>query len=307
MTQRILEAGEIGAGGASEFPTLVLPERSTVFRSRAARLRQLAQDHPLSDYLKFAARVADIQQSLLDARPALALPSAEALQQSRTHGMPPLNAQGTPRSPEWRIVLADLLGRLAPSVSGPAHDMVLRLQKESTEFLEGQADRVLGGITAGLDFGAAPLVGAALQVCWTHRVIELGRAHVVPIDVATVCPACGMRPVASIARSGGAAGGHRYLHCALCSTEWYMVRIKCTDCESTTGIQYFGIEGGSEAVKAECCDSCKGYLKILYMEKDAFVEPVADDLASTGLDLLMADEGRRRTGPNLFLFATDAE
>ena len=116
-----------------------------------------------------------------------------------------------------------------------------------------------------------------------------------------------MRPVASIARSGGAAGGQRYLHCALCATEWHMVRIKCSDCEATAGIHYFGIEGGAEAVKAETCDACSGFLKIFYMEKDAQVEPTADDLASTALDLLMADAGKLRSGPNFMLFATDGE
>jgi len=165
----------------------------------------------------------------------------------------------------------------------------------------------LSAVTAGLDFGYAPLVAAGLQVYWVHQVAALGLPALIPLDVPTVCPACGTRPVASVARSGGAAGGHRYLHCALCATEWNMVRIKCSDCESTTGIHYFGIDGGANAVKAETCDACSGYLKIFYMEKDAQVEPTADDLASTALDLLMADAGKMRSGPNLMLFAADGE
>ena len=96
--------------------------------------------------------------------------------------------------------------------------------------------------------------------------------------------------------------GYRYLHCALCATEWHMVRVTCTQCQNTENIGYHSIEGSSGAIRAESCDRCHTYRKILYQEKDADVEPVADDLASLALDLLMADAGYHRGSGNPLLW-----
>jgi len=64
-------------------------------------------------------------------------------------------------------------------------------------------------------------------------------------------------------------------------------------------------EGG---VSLETCDSCSHYLKIVNMAKDVQVEPVADDLATLTLDLLIAEEGYWRGGVNfMMLFGGNAE
>ncbi len=110
---------------------------------------------------------------------------------------------------------------------------------------------------------------------------------------------CGSHPVASVVRIGGAQQGLRYLVCSLCASEWHMVRVKCSACGSTKGISYLGLDGGSEAIKAECCDECKTYLKIFYLEKDTSLVPAADDLATLALDMLVDQEGYNRIGPNL--------
>jgi FdhE protein len=86
-----------------------------------------------------------------------------------------------------------------------------------------------------------------------------------------------------------------------------MVRIKCSSCESTRGISYYELEGSNGAIKAECCDECYSYLKLFYMEKDHRVEPVADDLATLALDVLMDETGRARGGPNLFFIRAASE
>jgi FdhE protein len=98
--------------------------------------------------------------------------------------------------------------------------------------------------------------------------------------------------------------GYRYLHCALCASEWHLVRITCSQCHSTANIAYHSIEGGAEAVRAESCDECHTYRKILYQEKDTSVEPVADDLASLALDLLMSEAGYHRGSGNPLLWQT---
>jgi FdhE protein len=307
MTQRILEPHEIQARPASEIPFIRLPQRRSLFADRAARLEHLAQGHAMQDYLGFIAKVARAQDRMLAEIPALALPPAELLAQSREHGMPPLNPHSVRRDPLWCDALRRMLRNLEPQVEGAAKSVIKRLDAERDEFYEAQASKLLAGITLGLDLATAPLIGAGLQTYWVHLVTALGAGAFAPIDAPSVCPACGSRPVASVTRSGGPENGQRFLHCSLCSTEWHMVRIRCSSCESTKGIEYLVVEGGAEAVKAETCDECGTYLKILYMEHDPQVEPTADDLASITLDLLIADTGKLRSGQNLMLIHGDSE
>jgi FdhE protein len=59
------------------------------------------------------------------------------------------------------------------------------------------------------------------------------------------------------------------------------------------------------AVRAECCDQCGHYLKILSMEKDPDIDPIADDLATVALDLLLAESGRTSAGVNMMLLYGD--
>ena len=138
------------------------------------------------------------------------------------------------------------------------------------------------------------------------------------IDDPTVCPCCGSRPTASISRIGAEASGYRYLHCALCSTQWHMVRIKCSHCLSTKGIHYQSLAqrdaapddaapGAQPVVEAETCDSCGHYLKIVHMERDHNVEPVADDLATLTLDLLVSEAGFERHGVQMLLLFGDSD
>jgi FdhE protein len=178
--------------------------------------------------------------------------------------------------------------------------------------LEAQADLLLGGGQAGvgpdahIDASTAPFIMAALQVCWTRMLASLSHdevgEHLGHVDVPGVCPVCGTLPVASIVRAEKAYQGYRYLHCALCATEWHLVRIKCSHCESTAGIHYHSIEGGSAAIRAEACDSCKSYRKICYQEHDMDIEPLADDLASLALDLLMTEAGFQRASGHPLLW-----
>jgi FdhE protein len=143
---------------------------------------------------------------------------------------------------------------------------------------------------------------AALQVHWTALASRLSRDDIRGIDIPGVCPTCGTLPVASIVRSDSRSQGLRYLHCALCATEWHMVRVTCSHCQNTKGISYQSIENGPRGIRAECCDSCHTYRKILYQEEDGAVEPVADDLASLALDLLLGEAGYHRASANPLLW-----
>ena len=176
-----------------------------------------------------------------------------------------------------------------------------RLQHMDSHALEVLADAILSGNHEGIDLAAAPFAAAALQVYWTHMTTTLGARAFGRNDISNLCPACASPPVSSVLRIGGGEQGLRYLCCSLCETQWHMVRIKCSNCESTKDIGYYSIEGSSGAVKAESCDECGTYLKIAYMDKDPYVDPIADDLATLALDLMMDDNGKSRSGPNLFL------
>jgi FdhE protein len=311
MERRLLSPEEIAAQAGSRIPFLHLPDGSEVFQARAARLRTLAESHAMGDYLRFIARVADAQQRLLDAMPPVALPSPEAIANCREHGMPPLNVQTHRRDQQWCDVSRRMLRDLADESEGRQREVATRLERQHDDFYEAQASKLLAGITFGLDIATAPLIAAGLQVYFTHLAIALGESSFAATDVATLCPCCASRPTASVLRIGGDLSGYRFLHCALCNAEWHMVRVKCANCESTKGISYLSLQQGDAAtrpaVSAEVCDSCGAYLKLCSMERDFRVEPVADDLATLALDLLVTETGKAPCGVNFMLVHGDPE
>jgi FdhE protein len=54
-------------------------------------------------------------------------------------------------------------------------------------------------------------------------------------------------------------------------------------------------------MKAETCDHCHGWIKMLRQDKDPAIEPIADEVVSLGLDLLMRIGPYHRGGVNPFL------
>jgi FdhE protein len=311
MERRQLSPEEIATQAGSRIPFLALPDRGEAFRGRAARLNALAESHPMGDYLRFIACVAETQQRLLDAMPSVALPSPQFVTTCNEHGMPPLNVQTHRRDAFWCDGLRRLLRDLADGTEGRQREAAVRLEQRRDDFYEAQASKLLAGITLGLDIATAPLVGAGLQVYFTHLCTTLGETSFVPTDAATLCPCCASRPTASIVRIGGDRSGYRFLHCSLCSAQWHMVRIKCANCESTRSIGYLNLEregtaASKPAVVAEVCDECGSYLKLCSMERDPHVDPVADDLATLALDLLVTDAGKTPCGVNFMLVHGEA-
>lgn len=286
---------------AGEIRFLFLPDRD-LFAARAARFRFLAKGHPLGDYLAFLAALAAAQQEALD-RFALPLPP-DLREQSlcRGHGLPPLDALTLPRSPAWRETLASILRRMGETtLPAAARETVAGLTNESGAGLEGLADRVLAGDPARIPPHRLPFVAAALQVYWVHLASALEIHAFSRPEMGGMCPVCGSHPVAGTVHSGETDRGLRYLVCSLCASRWHLVRITCSNCGSVKGIDHLTLEGSNGAVKAESCADCGTYLKLFYLEKENRVEAMADDLATIALDMLMAREGRKRAGLNLFL------
>lgn len=320
MTQKLLSPEEIAVRAGEQLSFLHLPEAG-VFAERALRLRALADGHAMRDFLLFVAEVAEAQHRALSQPLAVPLPTPEQIDTAARAGTPLLPAETWPRATVWRdslrTLLADLARHLAP---GPAKATALQLAEASDEHLETQAGRLLSGVMLGLDLGSAPLIAAGLQLHFVRLVQQTVAAHaaapVAPfgrIDDPTACPCCGCAPVASIERLG--SEGARYLACGLCATQWHYVRVKCTRCQSTKGISLQSLvaaDGGTTTttdavVQAECCSECGHYLKLLHPARDNGVEPVADDLASLTLDLLVSESGLQRHGLNLLLLFGEAD
>ena len=339
MVQRLLSPGEIEALDHNAIPRLRQPEPRSVFTDRAARLRQLANNEikgiPVGDtlrgYLLLMAALVDAQASLTqallspsaDAPYAIPLPDADTIDTALAHNMPPLPVSGV-RPDVWKQVFSSLLGQLDNlAADQPQLTMVLdELCVLDDAHLEGYADAVLNEFREAINPLHAPFIAAALQVVWTIQASRLDPQRVQPLVTGTLCPVCGSHPVASVVRIGGQSQGYRYLQCSICSSEWHMVRVKCTHCEATAKIAYQSLEdadsqtpvGADEAegkandpskvARAETCDDCHTYRKIFNQEHDYNVEPLADDLASLMLDVLVGEAGYARASGNPLLWFT---
>lgn len=302
------ELSKILVKSGSEPPAVIAPT-ADVFAQRAVRFEQLAVGHSLGDWLRFLGTLSRAQQAALAGLPEVPLPSSDAITAARQHAMPPMPAQSWPRDPAWRAALAQIVEAVLPAAPEPARAGLAELRSMPPAALEELADRVLRTELDGEHAMLLPLVAAALQVLWTASATRLAELSLLaPLDVPGVCPCCGFLPVASLVRSVGEGerrvSNLRYLHCALCNTEWNLVRVKCAACDSTEGVNYRLLEGQGlrqpAAVRAETCDSCKSYLKIVYQEHGG-VDAVADDLATLALDMLVDEAGYARAGPNLLL------
>ncbi|RDI15222.1 formate dehydrogenase accessory protein FdhE [Comamonas sp. AG1104] len=305
--QRILQPGEIEALDHTSFPRILLPQASSLFAERAARLRQLANGNPIADYLLFVAQITDAQHKAA-ATIEISAPDAELMARAQEHSMPLLPAVDT-IDPAWQAVLDNMLDTLQGSegLPAPLQPLLKELRALAPETRADIAKKLLQKEVAARHVGMAPFIMAALQVTFAKRSASLRARDVPYTDPASICPICASEPVASVIRIGGKVAGHRYAHCGTCACEWHMVRIKCTHCESTKGIHYQGLEGAGEEVLAETCDECGSYRKIVNQEKNPMVEPLADDLASLMLDLLMSETQFQRASANPLLFVAVAE
>jgi len=284
---------------SEEAAAFILPP-ADLFAGRAGRFEHLAREHSLGDWLLFLGRLSQAQQDALQAIPEFPLPDAQALELARTHGMPPLNLGERPAI--WRDVLRHLLTALDDDAAPEgARSALAALRAADDSHLEKLAATLLEGEISAELAGELPFVAAALQVTYTGMAARLDTAALQKLDAPGVCPCCGSPAVASVVRLGAAINNLRYLHCSLCNSEWNVPRATCTTCDNDKEVALQELEGNKGAVRAETCDACKSYLKIVYQDKDPNVDPVADDLATLALDMLVDEAGYQRSGPNLLL------
>ncbi|WP_105636998.1 formate dehydrogenase accessory protein FdhE [Cronobacter dublinensis] len=291
---------------AEVIPPLLFPRLKNLYNRRAARLRELAENNPLGDYLRFAALIAHAQEVVLYDHP-LEMDLTARIKVAAEQGKPPLDIHVLPRDSHWQKLLQSLIAELKPEMSGPALAVIENLEKASAQELEAMASALFSADFSAVSSDKAPFIWAALSLYWAQMASLIpGKARAEYGEARQFCPVCGSIPVSSMVHIGPSQG-LRYLHCNLCETEWHVVRIKCSNCEQTRDLHYWSLESEQAAIKTESCGDCGTYLKILYQEKDPNVEAVADDLASLVLDARMEQEGFARSSINPFLFPGEGE
>ena len=293
--------------GIMEAPAVVLAD-ARLFAKRALRLRELVEQvPPLDEFLAFMARLVQAQHLVLSEREPAWRPAADAFDKALDHGLPPLGHQALRRDLDWQGDLDAILAALDLHVGLQQRPLLAALRALSADELNRLAEDVLEARPGDESTrGLLPLVAAALQVSWARLAIGLPRPPDEPTGAARgLCPCCGSLPLASVVHNERHRAGVRYLHCSLCATEWHLERVKCSVCESGQ-LLYLNLddEHGKPwlPVQAEACSDCHSYLKVMLREIHGRADPVADDLASLALDLLLAEQGEYvRSGYNPML------
>ncbi|HWM49086.1 MAG TPA: formate dehydrogenase accessory protein FdhE [Xanthobacteraceae bacterium] len=293
----------VSIGEVANPPFARLPEPHIHFRLRAQRFAVLSQDHELRPYLRFMAGLAEAQHRVQEGLPAPELPADKMVERARRFGMPPLDRHRFTADATFETTL-DRLVALATQIEMPqaARDALGRVTRMDAAERTAMAHAVLSDAVPIEQLAEHVYVAAALQVHVARQAARLDEKRLVPVGEGA-CPACGGAPVATMVVGWPGAQNTRFCACSLCSTLWHVVRIKCTLCASTQGIAYQEIENGPGAgkVRAETCESCGRYVKILQQVADPALDPVADDVASLGLDLLVREGGYRRGAVNPYL------
>jgi FdhE protein len=289
-------------GGVKAPEALILPDSGKRFSGTAARLEILAAGHPMEDWLRFMSKLVLAQCVAATEIEAVAAPELSVVEQAVEARLPPLAAHGHRRDPVWRDSLALLLdnfddGSMPPQVK----TVIAQLRSRDAAAIESLADAFLHGSVDAADAGPVLYVAAALQVYFTRMAESLPLSILRLLPERGLCPCCGSTPISALVTAAGQTPGVRYLYCSLCSTAWNHVRAVCITCGDSRTVSLEGIEGDAGIVKAETCGHCHTYAKIVYQAQDMKADPFADDLASLGLDVLVAEAGWSRHAPNPLL------
>jgi FdhE protein len=292
---------EVGIAERDKPPFLRLPEPAVMFERRAARFAALAPGHQLEAYLTFLGGLSRAQATLAAEIGTAEIPSPGDLRMRAGHAMPLLPREELATDATVSEAF-DRLAELLADVAMPelARDALARATATALDARQAMFAAVLADAVPVEAVAEHIFAAAALQVAAAGRSARLDPTLPQPVADG-VCPCCGGPPVASAVVADLHVEGVRYVQCSLCAAQWNHVRVKCVSCGSTQGIAYQEIEGIADTIKAETCDECRTYVKILNRRKAPELEAVADDVASLGLDLLVTEAGWRRAGVNPFL------
>lgn len=298
MSIKILSEAEIKQQKTNSYeaPAVLFANPKNLYQRRAKRLRELAKDHPLSDYLLFAADVVESQLTTLEKNP---LPKQNI---EHLTGVEPLDAKTFKRDSIWRDYLSEILHEIKPKANEQIAATIESLEKASSAELEEMATHLLSQEFNLVSSDKAVFIWAALSLYWLQLAQQIPHAsRLENTENIHHCPVCGSLPVSSMIHIS-TSQGLRYLHCVLCESEWNLVRAQCTNCNGHDKLEMWSLNEELALIRAETCGSCESYLKMMFQEKDPNVEAVADDLASIFLDVELEEKGFARSGLNPFIF-----
>lgn len=274
-----------------------------IFSQRALRLNELAAEDS-SDwqpYLLLLAEICTAQQSLLER-----YTEADWVLPATNEGDLPL----TPALLSENRGLADQLftdlyallhEQLSPTAVQVWQEILHLSSEERIRLCQLAINQQLG--LAQQDYQI--WLNAVVQIIYTLVARSLAADTVKPYPEPGFCPCCGNDAVGAVIIGHGELEGLRYLCCGLCSSRWHSVRARCSFCDNSRNLGIQRIEQAKEGVlaatEAECCPSCNAYRKRYRLAKQQYADPIADDLASLILDMLLSDEGWQRGGANPFL------
>lgn len=276
-------------------PFFLAPSK-TVFADRALRFQELAREDTTdwSGFLQLLSNVCEAQQAVLDSQ-TWDLPAQES-----ARILPTANGESIPE--EFYSCLQKLLEQLDQKVASSVLTPLRALDLKQAKSL---AKASLSGELGAEDKALSLWLHAVLQILWTAWAQQLKEDDVPMVEQRSHCPCCGTEAVGSIVMISSDLANLRYMHCPLCNSRWNALRAKCTFCGDQSSMALQEIEeasiGALKGARAECCDHCHSYRKLFLLQHQQYADPIADDLASLALDILIGEDGYQRGGHNPFL------
>ncbi|WP_176038418.1 formate dehydrogenase accessory protein FdhE [Brucella tritici] len=281
-------------GEISAPPFVQLPDPGALFAKRAERLRLLGSVSPLKPYLEF---IADLSEAQFEIAAGLGpVVAGQSDERGREFGMPLID-RADAISQAALDTIFDRLFERARNIAKPqdAADALERVANSSAGERRRMIEALFAGVLPPEAIAEHIYVWAGLQLYFTRLASALDPKSVKPVADG-VCPTCGSVPSSSMVVGWHGAHGARFCSCSVCNTLWHYVRVKCVCCGSTKGIGYKEVEEGGGIIKAETCDECQRWVKIIYQQLSADADPMTDDIASLGLDILMRETPYGRGG-----------
>lgn len=270
------------------------------YAARIKRSELLATKYPFAaEVLRFYGQVAAVQRDLYDQLPL-------------KWGTQPLARLDGPLRSELNLVVLlphfrkwlDFVARSGPS--GLAQAARQLAARNSNHWIALFSDFwVFAGLPVSdktVPHNAEPLEHFLL-LAFLHPYCEFLAAHApAPVLETThrVCPRCGSLPLLGVLRPEG-DGAKRHLLCSFCLHEWDFRRIYCAACgeEDEKRLPVYVAEQFPH-IRAECCDTCRFYLRTIDLTTDGNAVPIVDDLAAIPLSLWAQEHGYSRIHNNLF-------
>lgn len=303
LPQEVLLKQKQSVGVVKNIPLLHLPKLQEIYQIRAQRLQTLIDEqHPFADYLTFVLRIVQAQHYIAEQTDLLTEITAPIPSSYQEHM--PFHYQHLPDYSYWQMLLVKLIEQLKHDPLDTVQHALKSLKQSSAKELDDMAELLLSQQFEKVDSQKSVFIWAALMLYWSALAATFNGDSERQQGEQITCPLCSAPPVASVIKHDEDAG-LRYLHCSLCETQWYYTRAKCTHCAEMSDLNYYYVDSEENHVKAECCEHCKSYLKVMVKAKLPSLDVVTDDLASLVLDAMMEENDSVHSGLNPFLFYSD--